>query len=143
MRLLVLDQSRILQWLVLHEFPEGLEVLAVQSFDDAERLLAEDPPDAAVVSLPPAQLPWRDFQHLCARRDPPIPVLYESCLHSDGADVGLDPTDGYAVFLRKPAPRSDLRAALEALLAEARRARGEEAPGASPALSVLRPNPAS
>jgi len=143
MRLLVLDQSRILQWLVLHEFPQGLEVLAVQDFDEAERLVEQDPPDAAVVSLPPAQLPWRQFQHLCARRKPPVPVLYESCLHSNGQDVGLDPEDGYAVFLPKPAPRSELRAAIEALIAEALRHRCEETLSDGTPFRASRPDPAS
>jgi hypothetical protein len=98
-----------------------------------------------VVSLPPAQLPWREFQHLCARHAPPIPVLYESCLDSDGAAVGLDPSDGYAAFLRKPAPRSELRLAIEALLAEASRARGgaERAAGSEPRSECARVKPSA
>ncbi len=88
MRLLVVDQSLILQWLVRHEFPDGLEIASAQSLAEAEALLAADAPnapDAAVVSLPPARLPWREFQHRCAAHVPPIPVLYESCIDADAS----------------------------------------------------------
>jgi len=120
-RLLVLDQSCLLPWVVRHEAPVGVEVEAVLSLDAAERILEQRPPDAAVVSVPPGNLPWRSFQRLCASRRPPVPVLYESCVHSDPRDAGLDPNDGYVDFLPKPAPRADLRAALLRLLIAARR----------------------
>jgi len=119
-RLLVVDQSLILQWLVRHEFPDGLEIASAQSLYEAEALLAAEPPDAAVVSLPPAKISWRDFQHRCAAHLPPIPVLYETCVDIDAEAMGLDPADGYAAFLHKPAARSELHSALEALLAASR-----------------------
>ncbi len=123
MRLLVVDQSLILQWLVRHEFPDGLEIASAQNLAEAEALLAADGPNAphaAVVSLPPARLPWRDFHHRCAAHVPPIPVLYESCIDADASALGLEPGDGYAFFLRKPAARTELRSALMALLAVSR-----------------------
>ena len=123
MRLLVVDQSLILQWLVRHEFPDGLEIASAQSLAEAETLLAaegREAPDAAVVSLPPARLPWREFQHRCATHTPPIPVLYESCIDADADALGLEPGEGYAAFLKKPAARCELRSALEALLAASR-----------------------
>lgn len=129
MRLLVVDQSLILQWLVRHEFPDGLEIASAQSLHEAEALLAADAPhapDAAVVSLPPARLPWREFQHRCAAHVPPIPVLYESCIDADASALGLEPGDGYAFFLKKPAARSELRSALLALLAVSRESAGRE-----------------
>jgi DNA-binding NtrC family response regulator len=134
-RLLVVDQSLILQWLVRHEFPDDLEVASARSLHEAEQLLAANPPDAAVVSLPPAQLPWHEFQHRCATHVPPIPVLYESCVDADARAMGLDPADGYAAFLRKPAARSELRSALEALLAACRGATGSAA--ATPRLRAV------
>ncbi len=105
-----------------HETPEGVEVEEAESLDEAERRVRESPPDAAVVSLPPAHLPWRSFQHLCASLKPPVPVLYESCVHTCAADAGLDPDDGYAAFLPKPAHPAELRGALADLVATARRA---------------------
>lgn len=136
MRLLVVDQSLILQWLVRHEFPDGLEIASAQSLQEAEALLAADAPqapDAAVVSLPPARLPWREFQHRCAAHVPPIPVLYESCIDADASALGLEPGDGYAFFLKKPAARSELRSALLALLAVSRESAGRENAGESAA----------
>ena len=121
MRLLVLDQSQLLPRLVGYEFPAGLEIQTVSSLPEAERLISTTPPDAALVSLPPACLPWREFQHFCASRRPPIPVLYESCLAADGNDLGLEPGDGYAAILRKPASRAELHAALVALLDQVER----------------------
>ena len=128
MRLLVIDSSRILPWLLDHEFPhDGLEVDCVQSLSEAETLLRAIPVDAALVSLPPADLPLREFQLACARHAPPIPVLYESCVAERAEDLGLHPADGYAAILRKPATRGALRAAVRELLAESRRWRDAEA----------------
>lgn len=126
----MLDQSCLLPWVIRHEAPVGVEVEAVLSLDAAERILEQRPPDAAVVSVPPAKLPWRSFQRLCASRRPPVPVLYESCVHANPREAGLDPNDGYLDFLPKPAPRAELRLALHRLLEAARRldpAAGDEA----------------
>jgi hypothetical protein len=116
-RLLVLDHSGILPWLVEHAAPPGVDVEAVTSLQQAERALRDHPPDAAVVSVPHGTLPWREFQHLCATLQPPVPVLYESCIHAAADDVGIEPGEGVALFLRKPAPRGALHAALAELLA--------------------------
>ena len=115
LRLLVLDPSGILAWLVEHAAPVGVDVEGVTTLQEAERVVREQPPDAAVVSVPPGALPWRQFQHLCAIHR--VPVLYESCVHRNAGDVGIDPADGTALFLGKPAPRGALRDALEQLLA--------------------------
>ncbi|MFN7943451.1 MAG: hypothetical protein U0X73_17800 [Thermoanaerobaculia bacterium] len=113
----MLDPSGLLPWVVRHEAPPGVEVEAVSSFEAAEQIVSDRPPDAAVVSVPPARLPWRSFQRLCASCHPAVPVLYESCIHASASEAGLDPADGYAAFLPKPAPRQRLRLALEELLA--------------------------
>ena len=132
MRLLVIDESRVLPWVVEHLAPPGVAVAVALDFDEAEQVIRDHRTDAVVVSLPPAQLPWREFQRLCASQRPPVPVLYESCLHAGPSDAGLDPADGYAAFLHKPAPRAELRAALQRLLAEAMHP--AEAAAASPSL---------
>lgn len=118
MRLLVLDPSHILAWIVRHEHPE-LEVDEAADFDQAARRLAEWPPDAALVSLPPASVPWRDFQRRCSGHHPAVPVLYESCLPVERVAAGLEEGDGWAEFLLKPASRAELAAALDRLLAAA------------------------
>ncbi|KAB2959099.1 MAG: hypothetical protein F9K18_11730, partial [Thermoanaerobaculia bacterium] len=134
MRLLVIDESRVLPWVVEHLAPAGVEVEFAQDFEDARRAIRDHRPDAAVVSLPPAHLPWREFQHLCASQSPPVPVLYESCLLAAAGEIGLDPDDGYAAFLEKPAPRERLQAAILRLLEQAGRpaACGAPVPSATP-----------
>ena len=54
---------------------------------------------------------------------------------STPAPIGLDSADGYAAFLHKPAARSELHSALEALLAEARR--GERRTGSAKSAAAL------
>ena len=133
MRLLVLDQSRILPWIVEHGLAAepDIDVEAVACLREAEEILRCRPPGAAVVSVPPAQLDWRKFQHLCALCTPPVPVLYELCAHADPCEIGLcrceggcEPIEGFAIFIAKPAPSFALRDALVRLVAEARRLRG-------------------
>lgn len=119
MRLLVLDECHLLAWMVEQLCPPGTQVRSVTSFDEARRAVTESPPDAAVVSITPAHLPWRELQRLCASREPPVPVLYQSCIFSSGEEAGLEPVTGFALFLRKPAARADFQAALTRLLAEA------------------------
>lgn len=120
MRLLVIDESRVLPWVVEHLAPPGVAVAVALDFDEAEQVIREHRTDAVVVSVPPAQLPWREFQHLCASQRPPVPVLYESCLLAAAAEFGIDAADGYAAFLEKPAPRERLQAELARLLEKAR-----------------------
>jgi hypothetical protein len=103
--------------------PPGTEVLGLTSFDAARRALLENPPDAAVVSLTAAHMPWREFQALCASSRPPVPVLYESCIFSSADDAGLQPEADATRFLRTPASREDLKQALDGLLDEARATR--------------------
>jgi len=120
MRLLVLDHSGILPWIVGHATGPGDEVEAVASLEEAERAVRDHPPDAAVVSLTPAELPWGRFQHLCATREPPVPVLWESCVHAGPREAGIDLSDGVALFLAKPVRPAVLHQALEELLARSR-----------------------
>lgn len=121
MRLLVLDDSPLLEWTVVRLCPPGTELAIARSLDEARRLLLEASPDAAVVSVPPADLPWSGFQRLCATRRPPVPVLYLSCLYGSTAEAGLDDVAGQEL-LRKPVGRADFEAALSRLLEAARTA---------------------
>ena len=123
MRLLVVDESPLLPWTVERLSPAGTEVASARSLEAARRLLVVAPPDAVVVSVPPATLPWSEFQQLCASRQPPVPVLYLSCLFGSTAEAGFDGAAGRPEFLRKPVERADFEAALGRLIDEARVAR--------------------
>lgn len=121
MRVLVLDYSGILPWILEHAADAGDEVEAVTCLEEAERAVRNHPPDAAVVSMTPAELPWGRFQHLCAEQEPPVPVLWESCVHAGPREAGIDPADGVALFLAKPVPRAVLQRALRELRARSGR----------------------
>lgn len=131
MRLLVLDESQLLAWMVEQLCPPGTDVLGLGSFEEARRVLLESPPDAAVVTVGPAHLPWRDFQKLCAGRTPPVPVLYESCVFTSAEEAGLEPDESHALFLRTPAPIAEFEGALARLLSAAREARSQLVPSAA------------
>jgi hypothetical protein len=123
LRLLVLDESRLLAWMVEQLCPPGTEVVGLGSFEEARRVLLTNPPDAAVVTVGPAHLPWRNFQKLCASRTPPVPVLYESCISTSVEGAGLEPDESHAFFLRTPAPIAEFEGALARLLNAAREAK--------------------
>ena len=106
-------------WVVGHLCPPGTDVVGFASFEEACSAIAKHPPDAAVVSMTHAHLPWRDFQQLCASRTPAVPVLYESAIFSRAEEADLEPGEDYFEFLRKPVPRTDLEAALGRLLTAA------------------------
>ena len=119
-RLLIVDRSGILPWRVGRAAPLGTRVQVASSLREAARCVCDDPPDAVVVSVPRARLPWAQFQRLCAGRHPPVPVLYESCLEEGALEASLAPAGGSALFLPKPSSPSVLRQALAVLLAAAR-----------------------
>ena len=115
-RLLVLDGSRLLPWLVRRLSPAEVEVELARSSDEALRMLRDDPPDAAIVNVDPGGPPWREIGRRCAERRPPIPVLFESNVFHDAAEAGIDPGATVA-FLGSPAHAAELRGALARLIA--------------------------
>lgn len=116
MRLLVLDGSSVLQNIVARLVPSGVRVETAHTFDDACRRIEGDPPDAVIVNVSPANLPWNGIQALCSEHSPPIPVLYESSIWDGPEDAGLNDLDGRSHFLKKPYSAAQLRAELRRLL---------------------------
>ena len=104
-----------------HLCPKGTEVVGFTSFDDACRAMLENPPDAVVVSITSAHLPWRAFRDVCKSQTPAVPVLYESCVFSNAEEAGLEPGETRARFLHTPAPMAEFEAG--ARFAPRRRAR--------------------
>lgn len=119
MRLLVLDGSRVLLSVVARLVPEGVKVESVRTLSEARRRLSEHPPEALIVDLSPARLPWREMQKLCDQHIPPIPVLYESCVFHSPAEAGLAALSPSGRFLEKPCPIARLRHEIEWLVREA------------------------
>lgn len=101
--------------------PDGVEVESARSFAQASRQLRERPPEAMIVNVGPSPLPWRELQRLCSEHDPPIPVLFESCVFHDAIEAGLARLTSSGHFLEKPYSIADLRREVDWLvhLAEA------------------------
>lgn len=116
MHLLVLDGSQVLLSLVRRLAPAEVEVESAATFDEALKRLALRPPQALIVDLTPSDLPWGELQRLCQKHDPPIPVLYESCVHRNPLEAGLGALNGSGHFLEKPYSLSDLRREIERLV---------------------------
>jgi DNA-binding NtrC family response regulator len=119
MRLLVLDGSRVLHSLIRRLAPPEVEVESALAFEDAAASIEHDPPDAAIVNLTPSGLPWRQLKTLCQVHEPPIPVLFESCVYSTPDEAGLGCLGESATFLKKPYDLAELRSELERLLLSA------------------------
>jgi DNA-binding NtrC family response regulator len=129
--LLVLDGSRVLPSLVKRLAPEGVRVESAATFDDALKALALRPPQAMIVNLTPADLPWGKLQRLCERHSPPIPVLYESCVYRSPLEAGLDSPEGAGRFLEKPFSLEEFRSEIEHLVdSAAERSDADRAPDA-------------
>lgn len=125
MHLLVLDGSLVLPSLVRRLAPPGVDVESAATFDEARLRLASNPPEALIVNLTPAELPWQELQGLCQKHTPPIPVLYESCVHHTPDEAGLTSLNHTGRFLEKPYSMEELRHEIELLI---RAASGEDPP---------------
>ena len=116
MRLLVLDGSRVVGHLVRRFVPADVEVDCVDSFDLAIEQLLNHAPDAVIVDVTPAALPWHRVQDICHDHKPPIPVLYESCTCSSPEEAGIGDLNGNSAFLAKPYHASELQSHVLQLL---------------------------
>ena len=116
MHLLVLDGSLVLPSLVKRLAPPEVDVQSAATFDEARLRLRESPPQALIVNLTPAELPWQELQDLCQAHSPPIPVLYESCVHRSPNEAGLKSLTGHGHFLEKPYSMPELQAEIERLV---------------------------
>ena len=119
MELLVLDGSLVLPSLVRRLAPPGVDVESASSFDEARQRLRRRPPQALIVNLTPAELPWQEIQAFCQEHSPPIPVLYESCVHHSPDEAGLTALNGSGRFIEKPYSVDELRAEILRLMAAA------------------------
>ncbi len=85
-RLLVVDRSELLAWRVAKVAPPGVDVERATTFAQAEQMLAESPPDAALFNLAPCHTNWRRLLDECTGNGRLIPFLciaaldhYEDC----------------------------------------------------------------
>lgn len=85
-RLLVVGRSELLAWTVAKVAPAGVEIERATTFAEAEKKLAENPPDAALFNLVPCHPNWRKLLNECTGNGRLIPFFcmaevnhYESC----------------------------------------------------------------
>jgi len=121
-RLLVLDGSRILPTLVQRIAPPGVEAYAVSTIEEAIDEIRLGQAQAVIANIGPANLPWKELQRICEESKPPIPVLFESCVHQSLEEAGMGRAREWSAFVVKPYPLDELRKQVEQLTARAARA---------------------
>jgi DNA-binding response OmpR family regulator len=129
LRLLVLDGSSLLRDLVARLVSGDVEIESAETFAEADRILEGRPPHAVVVNLGPSDLPWREIQRRCQSHDPPIPVLFESCVFESVEEAGLRELNGFSSFITKPYHAEELKTQIDRLLRIAGGVGGPAAPG--------------
>ena len=75
MRIAILDGSPVTAWTITRLLPPGVDFEVLPSFEAAQRSLAETPPDAILVGITSAHLPWDRLVELCRSHCPEIPYL--------------------------------------------------------------------
>lgn len=118
-RLLLVDGSDLMGWLVAQLIPCEVEIIRAASFAEADRCLREQPPDAAIFNLMPRHLNWRTLLDRCVHSQGVVPYLCCSAIDNDEERDGplpCRPED----FFTKSISQNDLRKLLEGLFSESR-----------------------
>jgi len=82
MRIAILDGSPVTAWTITRLLPAGVEFEILPSFEAASRVLSESPPDAILIGITNAHLPWNRLVDLCESHCPQIPYLLYYSLHA-------------------------------------------------------------
>jgi DNA-binding response OmpR family regulator len=120
-RVLVVDGSRLMAWLVGAVAPEAIEVQHASSLAEARDALLHHPPQAAMFNLTPARLPWHELAEICRKSKPPIPFRCYSAFSAEDEEAGDLPVTCHFV-LDKPRTLDELRAQVENLVQQAHEA---------------------
>jgi DNA-binding NtrC family response regulator len=118
-RLLFVDGSDLMSWLVARLIPRNVEIVRVGSFAEADRFLREQPPDAAIFNLTPRHLDWRTLIDRCLHHEPVIPFLCCTAIENDEELDGPLPCRQEDYFT-KSIPQGEFRTLLRRLCAESR-----------------------
>ena len=116
-RLLLVDGSDLMSWLVARLIPRTMEIVRVGSFAEADRCLREQPPDAAIFNLSPRHLDWRALIDRCVFHEPAIPFLCCTAIENDEERDGPLPCRPEDYFT-KSVSQEEFRARVKRLCAE-------------------------
>jgi len=116
-RLLIVDGSPLMAWLVSTLAQPEVKVERATSFKEAETILKENPPDAAILNITPAHLNWSLLGDLCRVHQPPIPFLCCNAVPAEADDDEFIAGPGDRI-LCKPFSVSDLRDSVDHLIEE-------------------------
>ena len=116
-RLLLVDGSDLMGWLVARLIPCNVEIVRAGSFAEADRFLSERPPDVAIFNITPRHLDWRSLLDRCIQNEPVIPFLCCSVVENDDECDGPLPCRPEDYFT-KSIPQDGFRKLLERLCAE-------------------------
>ena len=118
-RLLVIDGSELLTWMVSRIAPVGVEVDRAATFSEAERILNNNPPDAAIFNLAPCIPIWRHLIEACVQSKPVIPFLCTAAMDEESAcSLGVPCRRGD--FISLDMTPTELSQAISFLIEEAR-----------------------
>lgn len=118
-RLLLVDGSDLMGWLVARLIPSNVEIVQAGTFAEAERCLRVQPPNAAIFNITPRHLDWRVLLDRCVHHEPSIPFLCCSAFENDDERDGPLPCRPEDYFT-KSIPQEGFRALLERLCADSR-----------------------
>ena len=113
-RLLLVDGSDLMGWLVARLIPRSVGIVRAGSYAEAERYLREQPPDAAIFNLTPRHLDWRALIDRCVYHSPAIPFLCCTVFENDEERDGPLPCRPKDYFT-KSISKDDFQALLERL----------------------------
>jgi len=116
-RLLLVDGSDLMGWLVARLIPPRVKIVRVGSFAEADDELRAHPPDAAIFNLAPRHLDWRALIDRCVDHRPRIPFLCCTVFENDEVLDGPLPCRPQDYFT-KSVSKDDFRALLERLCSE-------------------------
>ena len=114
-RVLVVDSSKLMAWLVGAVAPDMIDVRHASSLAEAREELTARPPHAAMLHLTHAHVHWQELADLCRNHKPPIPFR---CFSAFPAPTQQPGDAGATCGLVRDLPRSleELRAEVEDLV---------------------------
>ena len=92
-RLLIVGDSQLVNWVVRHLVPEEVVVENAATRNQVREAFNERCPDAVLLDVKRADGPWLEVARRCQGHRPPIPFLVYAGVELDPAEVGIEVDD--------------------------------------------------